>query len=208
MFKIDTAGNVGGLFSDGAPPSVPPTIVSDEWLNAVQTELVNVVLGAGLALNKADSGQVLLALQQLFGAGYKRDLAPTTNYTTLAAFLAGTYVSIGTARSLAGEIAEYLDVASAGANGMLYSMVVSTTGCTPNVIVAQAGNTDVYLYVDGVLAHTWALGVSTTPYAMVLGAGTHVIQFLLNNSGGSAAMTYINDWMTGNAVTWLRAAHS
>ena len=208
MFKIDTAGNVGGLFSDGTPPSVPPTIVSDQWLNAVQTELVNVVLGAGLALDKTNSGQVLAALEILFGSAYKRDVAPTTNYTTLAAFLAGTYVSIGTARSPGGEIAEYLDVSLAGSNGMLYSMVVSTTGCTPNVICAQAGNADVYLYVDGTLAHTWTAGMSTTPYAMVLSAGTHVIQFLLNNASGSAAMTYINDWMTGNAVTWLRAAHS
>jgi hypothetical protein len=66
MFKIDSSGNVAGLFTEGDPGlGQAPTVVSAEWLNAVQTEIVNVVLAAGLALNKADSAQLLAALRAI-----------------------------------------------------------------------------------------------------------------------------------------------
>jgi hypothetical protein len=66
MFKIDSEGaTVDNLFTEGNPQAgVPATKVSDEWLNAVQTELVNILLARGIALDKAKSSQISEWLQK------------------------------------------------------------------------------------------------------------------------------------------------
>lgn len=64
MHKIDGPGHVGGQFvGEDAAIGRAPTVVTPEWLNAVQGELVSLVTAAGLALDKANSGQVLAALR-------------------------------------------------------------------------------------------------------------------------------------------------
>lgn len=59
-----------GYFT-GGDPAVPtaPTVVDADWLNAIQEELAAVVLGAGLALAKANNGQLLAAIQALITSG-------------------------------------------------------------------------------------------------------------------------------------------
>lgn len=80
MFRIDHATSVavmpaplaagaGGYFSRPSPGGDVPTVVTTDWCNAVQEEIVGVILGAGLALNKADNGQLLEAIQSLTDAG-------------------------------------------------------------------------------------------------------------------------------------------
>jgi hypothetical protein len=58
-----------GYFTKG-DPSVPqsPTIVSADWANMIQEELVTVVLAAGITLSKSDHGQLLAAIIQVIGA--------------------------------------------------------------------------------------------------------------------------------------------
>lgn len=71
MFRIDstgtavalpTPGAVGptvGYFTKGNPTlSIPPTVVSDDWLNMVQEELINLVTSAGLTPSKTTYTQV------------------------------------------------------------------------------------------------------------------------------------------------------
>lgn len=59
----------GGLFTEGDPVSgTPATIVTGDWLNAVQLELANAIQGAGLTLNKANNAQLLAAIQALIAA--------------------------------------------------------------------------------------------------------------------------------------------
>lgn len=67
MHRIDSPGAApGGLFTEGDPAvGTPATVVSDDWLNAVQEELCGVVEGAGEALNKPSNGQVLAAIRRL-----------------------------------------------------------------------------------------------------------------------------------------------
>ncbi|WP_227105121.1 gp53-like domain-containing protein [Chromobacterium rhizoryzae] len=77
MFQIDnstaataqpasTSPGTPGFFTDGNPVNgTAPTVVPAEWLNAVMMELVNVVTGAGLTLNKAAFNQVLTAVKRL-----------------------------------------------------------------------------------------------------------------------------------------------
>lgn len=70
MHKIDGSGHASGQFvSEDAATGRPPTVVTPEWLNAVQGELVELVTAAGFALDKNNSVQVLAALKLIFGDG-------------------------------------------------------------------------------------------------------------------------------------------
>lgn len=70
MHKIDHATAApGGLFTIGNPVgSVAATVVTDDWLNAVQTEIVNVIAAASIALNKPNNAQLLAAIQAIITA--------------------------------------------------------------------------------------------------------------------------------------------
>ncbi|WP_339457169.1 hypothetical protein [Pseudomonas sp. EA_65y_Pfl1_P120] len=77
-----STANGAGEFTSGQPGSgIDSTMIMAAWLNAVQRELVNVVLGAGEALNPADDAQVLKAiktLQELATTWEKISGKPTT----------------------------------------------------------------------------------------------------------------------------------
>lgn len=67
MHRIDTPGATpDNRFTEG-DPTIPTaaTEVSAEWLNAVQEEVAAVIAGAGIALDKADNGQLLEAITKL-----------------------------------------------------------------------------------------------------------------------------------------------
>lgn len=52
-------------FTEGNPTiPVPATVVTDDWLNAVQEELVAVITGAGLELEKSDNSQLWQAISR------------------------------------------------------------------------------------------------------------------------------------------------
>ncbi len=82
MHKIDSSGTsstlptpaaVGsliGYFTEAVPGlGIPPTVVSADWLNAIQEEIVGVIEGAGLTLNKNSQSQLKTAIGILAGAG-------------------------------------------------------------------------------------------------------------------------------------------
>lgn len=63
MYRIDTDGSVAGAFADGDPGTgVAGTKVDAAWLNAVQEELCGLLEALGLTLAKANSGQLLSAI--------------------------------------------------------------------------------------------------------------------------------------------------
>lgn len=64
MHKIDTPGaDAADEFTSGNPfSSVPATTVGHEWLNSVQRELVGVIEGEGITLDKADDTQLVAGL--------------------------------------------------------------------------------------------------------------------------------------------------
>ena len=69
MLKISDVESTAldGLFTDGKiSGGIPPTRLVAAWFNAIQTELVNVVEGAGIELDPENSAQVLEALNKLF----------------------------------------------------------------------------------------------------------------------------------------------
>lgn len=70
MHRIDgPAAAPGGHFTEGDPNvGTPATVVTDDWANAVQEEICNVIEGAGQALAKPNNAQLLAAIQQLVSA--------------------------------------------------------------------------------------------------------------------------------------------
>jgi hypothetical protein len=81
MHKIDGAGHVANSWvPEDIPTNRPPTEITSDWMNAVQEELVNVVEGAGLNLNKPDNTQLLTAINRLIkGGDYKASVRVATD---------------------------------------------------------------------------------------------------------------------------------
>lgn len=67
MHRIDGPGALpGGQFTEGDPNvGTPATVVTDDWLNALQEEVAGVVEATGVALAKPDNGQLLAAVRWL-----------------------------------------------------------------------------------------------------------------------------------------------
>lgn len=71
MDKYDDATAVNGEFTDGDPLAVPPiprTVLRSIWTNMIQRELINVVEGAGLTLDKNQFDQVFQAIKAMINA--------------------------------------------------------------------------------------------------------------------------------------------
>lgn len=87
MHKIDGPGHLDNEFvSEDAAIGRPPTLVTPEWLNSVQGELVSLVQAAGIALDKDNQTQVLAALaafqsRQMFAAYTVSGTAPAFELT-------------------------------------------------------------------------------------------------------------------------------
>jgi hypothetical protein len=65
MHRIDGAGaDVTGRWTEGNPSTgVPATEITADWMNAVQSEIENVIVtGAGAALSKPNNAQLLAAI--------------------------------------------------------------------------------------------------------------------------------------------------
>jgi len=66
MHRIDTSGNVDNRFHPGNPATgQQATLVDQDWLNAVQEEIVNVILAANLDLEKGTNDQLADAIVAL-----------------------------------------------------------------------------------------------------------------------------------------------
>ena len=71
MQKISDSTNTAnpaGEFTEGNPAAgAPATLLKASWLNAIQRELVALILGAGIKLNASDDEQVLKAIKAIAG---------------------------------------------------------------------------------------------------------------------------------------------
>ena len=67
-----------GFFTAGDPQTGEgATVVTDTWLNMVQEELVGVVLGAGLSLDKTDNAQLVCAIRSLISVSLAANAVQT-----------------------------------------------------------------------------------------------------------------------------------
>lgn len=88
MHRIDSDASVNGLFSAGNPASGQPgTVVSPEWLNAIQEEIAGLIEAMGGTLAKADNTQLAAAVLAL--------LARVSTWTARQTFSDGVTVGSG-----------------------------------------------------------------------------------------------------------------
>lgn len=71
MHRIDAPGFApGNLFTEGNPSlGIPATEVSDDWLNDVQEEIVNIITAQGITLVKGTQTQLRTAIEGMIGFG-------------------------------------------------------------------------------------------------------------------------------------------
>ena len=61
--------NASGEWTEGNPAAgLPATLLKADWLNTIQRELISVLIGGGITLNKADDSQLLKAIQAIQAA--------------------------------------------------------------------------------------------------------------------------------------------
>ena len=82
MHKIDGAGHVNGTWvTEDVALLRPPTEITADIMNALQSEIVNVIEGAGFTLNKPTNTQLLSAIQAMIKGGDYKD---SVRFTTTA----------------------------------------------------------------------------------------------------------------------------
>lgn len=112
MHRIDTSGNVDNRFHPGNPATgQQATLVDQDWLNAVQEEIVNVILSANIALVKGDNTQLADAITALIAGvvGDGSGAVPTTRQVLTSGGLltgGGTLAADRTIGLLAATITE------------------------------------------------------------------------------------------------------
>lgn len=131
MHRIDGPGaTIDNHFTDGDPgSSIPATVVTGDWLNAVQDDIANAIEGAGITLSKPSNNQLLLAIQAISGAnqGFSTgDVKLTLATTAPAGWLMMDDGTIGDDGSAA------TSRANADTEG-LYTMISNGVGTTNTV---------------------------------------------------------------------------
>lgn len=92
MHRIDTNGSVDGTFQDGNPAiGQQSTQLTSDWFNAVQSEIVNVIEEAGIALDKQDNAQLYAAIIALIAGvvGDGSGAVPTVRQVLTAGLATG-----------------------------------------------------------------------------------------------------------------------
>lgn len=92
MHRIDTSGNVDNRFHPGNPATgQQATLVDQDWLNAVQEEIVSVILAANIPLEKGTNDQLAAAIVALIAGvvGDGSGAVPTTRQVLAGGLLTG-----------------------------------------------------------------------------------------------------------------------
>jgi hypothetical protein len=145
MHRIDGPGaTVDNKFTDGDPVGgVPATLVTDDWLNDIQENLMAVLAAAGVAPVKGNSGQLLASLTgrilntQVFSASGTSTYTPTVGTKKIRVrVIGGGGGGGGCAATTASNAA-----AGAGGSGGGYAESIITSGFSGVSIVVGAGGT-------------------------------------------------------------------
>lgn len=136
MHRIDGQGaTADNKFTQGNPSTgVIATDVTADWANAVQEEIIAVIVAAGLAPLKTDNGQLLQAIASLIAGG---GVAVTAGGVTMAD--AGGYFADGDVESALQQLAAKLYAGTINANQVARS-VVALAGAAQQTEAAHAEN--------------------------------------------------------------------
>ncbi|TCK39051.1 hypothetical protein B0G84_4379 [Paraburkholderia sp. BL8N3] len=181
----------GWFWSGDIYNSKPPTLITADWLNTIQGEIANVIVSAGIALDKANSAQLLAALQTMFaGAGGAVAWATITGKpNTLAGYgitdgqikLGFTPVQQGTG---IGQSSNTVKIGWAAGRGVL--VTVDSTDFGPMVFqndLQPLRDMDAQLVNNAVLANEYADGINEKADAAIANANTRAPIRNPNNAG-------------------------
>lgn len=126
MHRIDGPGaTVDNRFTDGDPVGgIQATIVTDDWANDVQEELMSVLAAAGIAPVKGTQDQLLKSIRKVSAGivGQSRNLkASVTAATATVAFTADEIIletALGGLRYCLSGFSKSINLATTGAGGM------------------------------------------------------------------------------------------
>ncbi len=198
MYQIDTSTAVGveptpgapgtpGYFTDGNPVgNIPATVVSADWLNAIQDELLSILAAAGITPSKATRNQVLSALDILIEAR-------TGNYA----------VDTGTANAYVIALSPPLSSYAQNFSFQFRAIYANTMACTLDAgggpialdrddgTALQAGDIGANSIVSGVydLSLNKAMVTSIVPSQLGALAKLNIGALLHNDGSGNLAVT-------------------
>jgi len=124
-----------GWFAHGVPNVTPYTVLTADWGNAVQAELMNVISAAGLSLDKTDQTQLLTALTLLHGM----QVFAASGTFTVPAYVNRVQVIVTGGGAASGHAAALRGAAGGGAGGTAIKYCTVTPGASIAVTVGAAG---------------------------------------------------------------------
>jgi hypothetical protein len=187
--------NPGGFFTNGSPGVTAATIVDQDWLNAVQQEICNVITAANLTLSKTNQAQLLQAIQTL---GRIRLTAQLNLYVTTTGNDANPGTSASpflTMQAAANAAANLYDT-----NGFSIIINVANGTYTAGVIVNRALVGGGNLNFSGNTATPTSCVISVANAScFYIAAGQSNIQGFKLAATGSANATYGNGLLAAGA---------
>lgn len=126
MHRIDgPTAAPGGLWTEGDPVGgVPATIVSDDWMNDTQENLIAILTAAGIAPIKGDYTQLVSAIRSVSGGTLNKKRSARAALATAGSSLTITddevtvKTALGGASYILPAFSQVINVATTGAGGM------------------------------------------------------------------------------------------
>jgi len=159
--SLPTPAAVGatvGYFTEGVPGSIPATVVSDDWLNAVQEELAYVIEQSGGTLDKTSRVQLKAAIDLMINGGG----APLSKAFANTPFLATVANKTILWNSSGGACEQQLPAAST-CPGAIFTIALMTAGnnLTINPDGADLINGDSTMVLSVLYSSVRLLSIST-----------------------------------------------
>lgn len=161
------AATPAGEFTEGNPVgAVPATPIKAMWLNAIQRELVAVIEGAGLTLDKTNDGQLLAAVQRLV-ANANTWASITAKPSTLAGFgITDAFNKTETSTTIQAAIAAHFATTVTNALALKAPLQSPPLTGTPTAPTASAGDSSTQVantaFVQTALASALPAGTVAT----------------------------------------------
>lgn len=143
MHRIDGPGaTVDNRFTDGDPVGgVQATMVTDDWANDVQEELISILAAASITPMKGAQSQVLAAIQALLTAVLPKRVFATNDFIRIPDVPGGLILQFGAASSsAAGSVTVTFPLAFPNA---CRAVVVSPNGGNSGVALIAGGNMNI-----------------------------------------------------------------
>ena len=159
--SVPSIGLVDGRFVDENPVAgTPGSLIPAVWGNSVTQEIINVISGAGMTANEADTGQLFKAIQSIIGAA-----SPMRSVVTrLAASKALTDQELGLVLIDGSPGATTITLPGATVGLGVRDVIVRRVDNSGNRMVVQASGT------DRIRFHTH-LSASGYPFLVLMGGG-------------------------------------